>query len=915
MRRLAAVVAGLLLALAACTGGGDDTKDKDGPSLPLPDKAPSARGPAVGPALEPKVLLAASDDLEELTGSLDTAQVQRRSGAFISGRKVVGYSVDDISGYDLESGDKLWTADLDLEGGTACYVSEPDRAVKTFTVVYGEGSYCPKLATIRVSDGKVMKKSDKLNELAEFEGDSAGGTVNHLFTVTGRDYLVDMHGVVWKMAKGEPEPVSRLEGKSYYDLSPTPKGDVLIGSRADDRSRCPVDGYELPSFEPIWSEDAETLFPGTGADCGVSVTPGSSSWIGQETSESYRMAQLDPDSGKVLGRAEAPKNSGGGAAKGEFDLASAANQSDRALGMPGGETIFAQVNGLTRYSLETGKVLWDLDLNQVQLESDEEFPLTTVLPQGVTADGYLVASVSNDTSVEIVAVDVKTGKLVARWAVPKEYRNGFQVDPGMTLFGGGLVLTRNFEAWDFTFADYKDLKPPKGDRFDIGVFTFPEPDTSAAKAAAVPTAGPVDVDAKALGGAKTPKAAEGDRKAGAFSTGTRLVAYGGNTLTGFDAKSGDQKWTLDVGDDAGARVCVASEPDRKVKTFTVAVRDSAEDTTCDSLLRVRASDGEVLSEVQVPAKARSVARIVVHEGAVYVITGDARVSHFKDGALVDHAKLRHPVWTLERTPEDPSLLVSTSSLKGGRDWSIDAYELPSFEPVWSTTGKKVFGKIDRRNWIDSWHGNGLWMSTTFGDTSNYEAEVRHSLVQLDPSTGQVAAKTGTVKQDFRANDLETFSLTSSIASAYVTVGFEDGDVVVPQESGVMRMSIADKKPEWTVDTKSIMDSMERDRGASSVEQHFKLIDGGKTVLVTMSNGISAELMTLKASSGKITGRWNVPVGSRNGLQSSPDVVPFAGGVALVHNDYAWDYDFRQSDRKVPPEQRYDVGLFRLTKPK
>ncbi|VXC01143.1 PQQ-binding-like beta-propeller repeat protein [Aeromicrobium sp. 9AM] len=913
MRRLAVVAVAVALALTGCTGGGDDKKAEDQPSLPLPAKAPSARGPAIGPALEPKVLLAASDDLEELTGSLDTAQVERRSGAFISGRKVVGYSVDDISGYDLTSGDKLWTATLDLGGGTVCFVSEPDRAVKTFTVAYGEGSYCPKLATIRVSDGKVTKKSDKLNELVQYEGDSAGGTINHLFTVKGRDYLVDMHGVVWKMAEGEPQPVTRLEADSYYELSPTPKGDVLVGSRASDRSRCRVDGYALPSFKPLWTQDAKALFPETSGDCGVSVIPGSSAWLEQETSDKVLMAQVDPANGEVLGRTDAARNSGGKAAKGEFDLASAANQSDQALGMPGGDTIFAQVNGLTRYSLKTGKVAWDLDLRQIQLDSDEEFPLTTVLPQGVTADGYLVASVSNDTSVEIVAVDVKTGRLVARWPVPKEYRNGFQVNPGMTLFDGGIVLTRNFEAWDFTFADYKDLKPPKGDRFDIGVFTFPKPDNSGS--AAVPTVGPVDTQAKALGGVKTPETAKEDRRAGAFSTGSLLVAYAGNTLTGFDTASGDQKWTLAADDDTAARICAAPEPDKAVKTFTVAYRGGAKGASCDTLLRVRASDGEVLSRITVPAKARSVSRIVVHEAVVYVITGDARVSRIKDGALVEHARLAHPVWSLERTPEDPSLLISTSSLRDGRDWAIDAYRLPSFDPVWSTTGKKAFGKVDRRNWIDSWHGNGLWLSTSFGDTSAYEAKVQHALVQLDPETGRVAARTGPVKRDFRTDDLRRFSLTGGIASAYATVGFDDGDVVVPQESGIMRYSLADKKVRWAVDTSSIMDSMERDRGASSVDQRYDLTDGGKTILVTLSNGISVEVMTVKAASGTISGRWNIPVKSRNGLQASPDAVPFKGGVALVHSDYSWDYVFRQSGRKVPPQQRYDVGLFGLAKPK
>ena len=908
MRRLAAVVVTIALALSACTGGGDDKKDEGDPSLPLPAKAPSARGPAIGPAMEAKVLLASADELEELTGSLDTAQVERRSGAFISGRKVVGYSVDDISGYDLDSGDKLWTSKLDLGGGTVCLVSQPDRAVTTFTVAYGEGSYCPKLATIRVSDGKVLKKSDKFNDFAEYKGDSAGGTVNHLFTVKGQDYLVDMHGVVWKMVKGEPQPVTRLKADSYYELSPTPKGDVLVGSRASDRTRCRVDGYALPSFKPLWTQESRTLFPETRDECGVSVIPGNSAWLEQETSYKVHMAQLDPANGEVLGRTDAPRNSGGKAAKGEFDLDSAANQSDQALGLPGGDTIFAQVNGLTRYSLKTGKVAWDLDLRQIQLDSDEEFPLTTVLPQGVTADGYVVASVSNNTSVEIVAIDVKTGTLVARWAVPEEYRNGFQVEPGMKLFDGGIVLTRNFEAWDFTFADYRDLKPPKDDRFDIGVFTFPEPDNSGS--AAVPTAGPVDTRAKALGGVKTPKATEGERHAGAFSTGTRLVAYAGNTLTGFDSKSGDKKWQLKVDDGADARICVAPDPDRKVKTFTVAYGVGAK---CENLLRVNASNGKVLDRLTLPEEARSVSRIMVHKGVAYVITGDKVVSRLDDGKLVRHATLKHQPYGWEQTPQDPALLISTSSLKDGRDWAIDAYRLPSFEPAWSTTGKKVFGKIDRRNWIDLWRGNGLWISTSFGDTSDPEAKKEDSLVLLDPDSGQVVTRTGAVKRDYRTDDLRKFSLTA--ASGYDTVGFKDGDVVLPQESGVMRYSLGDKKIRWAVNTKSIMESMERDRLSSSVTQHYDLIDGGKTVLVTLSNGISVELMTLKASSGKITGRWNVPVKSRNGLQASPEVIPFKGGLALTHSDYSWDYVFSQSGRKVPPEQRYDVGLFRLPKPK
>ncbi len=908
MRRLAALSVGVALVVSGCTGGGDKGDD---PSLPLPDKAPSARGPAVGPAMEPKVLLASADELEQLTGSLDTAQVERRSGAFISGRNVVGYSVDDISGYDLDSGDKLWTAKLDLGGGTVCYVSQPKVAVKTFTVAYGEGSYCPELATIRVADGKVVKKSGKLGESVEFEGESAGGPVSHLFTVKRQDYIVDFRGVVWKMVKGEPEPVTRLEADSYYDLRATPKGDVIIGTRMGDREQCRVDAYKLPSFKPLWTQDSKTLFPDVREQCGISVTPRSSAWLGQETSDKYYMTQVDPTTGKVLGRADATKDSGGKAAKGEFDLASASNQSDRALGMPNGDTIFAQVRGLTRYSLKTGKVVWDLDLSQVQMDSDDEFALTTVLPQGVTSDGYLVASVSNNTAVEIVAVDVKTGKLVARWAVPKEYRNGFQVEPGMTLFGGGIVLTRNFEAWDFEFADYKDVKEPEGDKFDIGVFTFPKAGGSASRA--VPTAGPVDAAAKALGGVKTPAGAQGDRNAGAFSTGSRLIAYAGNTLTGFESKSGGKKWSLAVDDDANARVCATPDPDRTVKTFTVGFRNGSKGAECVNVLRVRTSDGKVLDRITLPSTAKQVARIEVFKGVTYVVTGDGVVSRIKDGALAEHAKLAGAPGFTVRTPEDPSLVISATRDKDGKDWTISGDRLPSFERVWSTTGTKVFSKIDRRNYVDVWSGNGLWVSTTFGDTADPEADVRDSLVQLDPDTGDVVSSTGAVKRDYLSSDLGAFSLT--FASPYNSVGFKDGDIVATQSSGVMRYSLADKKVRWAVDTKSIMDSMEKDRLASSVTQHYELIDGGKTVLVTMSNNISVELMTLKASSGKITGRWNVPVKYRNGLQATPDVTPFKGGVALAHSDYSWDYAFRQSGREIPPEQRYDVGLFKLTKPK
>ncbi|MGJ9412029.1 PQQ-binding-like beta-propeller repeat protein [Aeromicrobium sp. CF4.19] len=907
MRRAATLAVTVLLVLAACTGGDED---EDGAALPLPSEAPSAAGPATGPGLEAKVLLSSTDELEGQLGEVGSAQVERRSDAFISGRTVVGYSVDDISGYDLDSGEQLWTAKLDLGGGTVCFVSQPDRAVKHFTVAYGESGSCPSLATIRVSDGKVVNISERLSDLPEFEGEPAGGAVRHLFTVEGEDHLVDFRGVVWRMAEGEPEAIARLEADSYFDLVPTPDGEMLVGSRLSDGDRCRVDGYTLPSFENAWTQDGATLFPDVDdPSCVIAAAEGDPSWLMQETTDSYTMVQVDPATGEVLGSEEAPKDSGGQAAEGEFDLASAANQFDRTLGMSNGDMVFAQVNGLTRLSLESGEVAWDLDLSQLELESQEEFPLTDVLPQGVTADGYLVASVSNNTAAEIVAVDAESGELAARWPVPEEFGNGFQVQPGMTLFDGGVVLTRNFEQWEFTFASYREgLVQPEGDQYDIGVFTFPEPDDSPDEG--VSTAGPGDDEAVPFGGLETPDDTE--REAGSFNTGSGVVVgYAGSTVTGLDASSGEQVWSREVGPDPSARVCSPARPEQAVKTVTLSYR-TADGEKCSNLVRLAVADGEVVDQVEVPEELTSVTRLVMFERTVLILTEGGGVHRIEDGRLVEHAELARGPYSLETAAQDPSLLVATSSVEGGKDWAIDAYRLPELEPVWSTKGSEVFSDIDPDNQVVGWRDNGLWVSTTFGDISDPEATTQDALAQLDPADGSVVAETGKVEKDYLADDLETFSLTAAATGYFRTTAFEDGDVVLPQSNGAVRYSLEDEEIRWSLDLESIMGSMEQDRGSGlRADQSFDLVDGGETVLVTLSNGTSVELITVEASTGSITGRWTVPASHRNGLQAGTQVTTFGGGVALAREDYSFDYAFEAQGREVPSETQYDVGLFRL----
>lgn len=897
------------LLLAGCTGGDDEEKKS---SLPLPDKPPAAAGPATGPALEAKALFAAADDLEEQVGSLDTALVERRSGAFISGSTAVGYSVDDISGYDLESGDQLWTAKLDLKGGSVCFVSQPDRAVKRFTVVYGDGTYCASVATVRVADGKVLSNMAEQDLGATFEGEPAGGAFENLLTVDGKDYLIDMRGVVWRATAKEPEPIARLKDDSYFDLFPSADGTLLVGSRLSD-PECNVDAYELPSFEPVWTTPGATAFPDQETDCVVSLSPGDPTWAMQQIGSTYHMTKLDPASGEPLGSAEAPTSPPEKPLEeGTFDLASAANQFDRSLAVgKKGEMIFAQARGLSRYSLETKKQTWELDLTQLEQASDERFPLRTVLPQGLTADGYLVATVSNDTTTEVIAVDAAKGTLVGRWPLPEEYANGFQVEPGATLYEDGLVLTRNFESWQRTFDGLGELEAPEGDLFDIGVFTFPEPGEEVApQDRPVPTAGPIDVDAEPLASIEADDP-DATASVGAVYTGSTVVTYVGNRLQAYDTK-GKKTWKGTLGDDPEARVCAASDPDRKATSILLSYREG---DRCTGLMRVGSGKGKQV-EVDVPAAKKSVGRIVTHDGTDFVIAEDDTINRVDGDRLVEVADLGLTPYYWQRTPEDPSLVVVSAKDAKGGDWTVQAFRAPTFEKVWSAKASALFGKKpDADNTVSPFSGNGLWVGVTFGTYTGPESTLSDSLVKLDPATGKVVAKTGTKERAYGEPDLTKLDLTSAVVGGYVSVGFEDGSVVMTQNGGIVRYSLEDDEMLWTVDTSSIETSMEKARRGTYLTEDLQLTDGGRSVLVTLSNEVSTELMTIDAKSGKITGRWKLAADARNGLQVSPDVTPWKGGVALTRNDYSWSSTYGPDAPNDPPKGPVlDVGLFALDKP-
>jgi len=464
------------LVLAGCSGGGDQ------PSLPVPAKPPSASGVTTGPAMEPVVLLASADDLEVQGGADQYALAARRAGAFVSGGTVVGYSVDDVSGYDLESGEKTWTAAIDMQGGTVCFVSQPDRDIERFTVVYGKEDFCRYVTTVTVADGKVGTTTDLFDYVTVDGVEGGGDTAKTVVTYRGVDYILDGKNVVWRMSKsGAPRPLLELEGdRIYTEMHVSPQAPVMIAERYGSDA-CGLDAYRLPSFELAWSAEEASVFPeldGDDSHCRARPLDSNPLWLRASTSspEHVYLAQLDPKTGEVVGRGDAPGGQGSARSDDDtFNVVAAANYGDDGVGLPDGDVVLPQVDGATRHSLVKPDSGWWKRIELLLYDDANPFGQETVW-SAVTDDGvYVVGTVSDETDTEIVALKASDGSIAGRWPLPDDYKNGFQVQPRLTLFDGGVVLSRNFQRWDYTFDVGPENQPP-GDRYDIGVFRFPDPD-------------------------------------------------------------------------------------------------------------------------------------------------------------------------------------------------------------------------------------------------------------------------------------------------------------------------------------------------------------------------------------------------------------------------------------------------------
>lgn len=934
-RALAVAAASVSLLLASCSGDDAGAGKKPDPTssaslspdpapertgLPLPATPPDAVGPARGPALVPRVLLAGVDGMEEAVSNGGWDRLDRETGVFVTGTTAIGFSIDNVSGYDLQTGDQLWTQHVGSAGGI-CMMSDPQGTVSEFTVVSraDNGGNCSVVTVHRVSDGSTISTADLFD--LHSERDDIGYAVERILSIDGRDVILDTSGYLTDVRDGAL--MAHMRGNTKWSSStplfPAPEADLLVGAARNSTKPldCSVSAFHTRDASLAWETPMSQLFPGekSGSGCTLSPVRGNPLWIHSEDPPFERLAQLDPATGKVIGRMTARRDRREQGQGQDFDLISAMLNADVALGLPDGDLVIPQDAGATlvRYNLAGKKVTWRADLRQWEMESAPSgYGSPDVIPQGMSPDGrQVIATVSNDVAVEVVAFDVDTGALVGRWPVPAEYRNGFQVAPFLEVYRDGVVLARNYEDWAYTFDDSSDVPLPDTERYDLGVFQFPAADAEA-NAPQVPSTGPIKNEAPLLATDTVPDDARpGDWRVDAFAVGDVLVTSNGATVTAQRIRDGrrTELWSKELGTDRQS-VCTVRDSGPEADSFLIGISSDAyagHQEGCDTLLRLSTADGAELDRVQAGTATGGLYRIAVWQGDEVVLASSGAF-RLVDGSLQPFGELRPKTWLLTPSLADPTVLVSRTATTGAAQQRIEGYRLPGLERIWSTTASRAFGRpVAGDVWIDQWGGDGAFLSISIPrgtDTSKY----RRMAVRLDPATGRTVRTVGPVAPDYTDRRLAK-RLNLTLASPWDSVAV-DGDLVFNQQQVVLRQDPDSGAVRWSRDLSSISNTMQGQQGSSVTTLTFQVLDDGQ-ITVVLSNDASVQLLTLDAGDGRITGRWLVPGDVSNGLQVNPGLTALPGVAVLAHDASLWDYNFTQQGKKAPPGRLTALAVLAL----
>jgi len=471
---LAGLLLGALTATAACTGS--DSGDADPPAgasasaaAPQPDLPAEVddSGPVLEPAMEPVWLLRSTGTDESTRYDL------REQGVFVDGDVAVYFALDTLLGLSMADGSTIWRTPVDMGGETVSFAGTATHGDHRWSYVYPETTaedlerWGDHVVTVDVRTGEVV-------------GDRALGSYGAVDSLTSmvtgsgaRDFLATDGGVFEITDRGGltrvlPATVLGPGGPTIRRMVPVRDTEVLVLELATSSTQTTtaVAGLDTATGRLLWTHDVGRFATGRDEAGNVFVSPGDGRYVTRADTRTsadgsiddvVHLWTLDPQTGAVR-------------AHQRLGLLPAALT-------PVGDDVVLEGDGgsVSRYRPLTGRTVWTLAPGELTLRAGGEAGAAAGFSLGPTSpDGTLVyAGFSAGPSGDLVAIDLESGALAARWALDDEQHAGLVTSPLMALDGDRMVLARNRSSRGDPAA-LDDQARPLGPVNDVGLFRFPD---------------------------------------------------------------------------------------------------------------------------------------------------------------------------------------------------------------------------------------------------------------------------------------------------------------------------------------------------------------------------------------------------------------------------------------------------------
>lgn len=489
-RRLAAIIVAGLLALSAACGGDEEATKKKAPAPVTPDlpSEVASIGTITDPAIKPVWLIRS-------TGTDEASTYDARSqGLFVDGDVTVYWAQDTVFGARTKDGKELWRSPVDLKGreieAAAPYATKKHEWTYFFdSSELGEGG---QLVTVDTRTGTIKAQ----------RGIEGAGTQTRIVMSGGEPYVATREGVYRIIDGGEPSLVTpgtafgNPEKLSLVELAPVPGSDVVVAAlRREYVNAEVIAGVEVPSGKVLWKRNLKDFHP-KGRINTADPSRFDGRWVvGREyrpdpdggEEEYERLSTLDPETGKTVAQAVQQRLWGDKQDRrhilslNENDTYSSGSFST-VLAVPGSrDVLFEDADGISRLDGTKGGLAWTSSTQDARLPSGQtpQWTLGQLSEDGKTVYALLTSGVSGN----VLAIDVASGKVTGRWALPGDYAAGLLQKPLFAVVEDQLVLGRNQDMagsldeqeFDDQSGEFKDFsEKPEGALNDVGWFAFPK---------------------------------------------------------------------------------------------------------------------------------------------------------------------------------------------------------------------------------------------------------------------------------------------------------------------------------------------------------------------------------------------------------------------------------------------------------